>query len=53
MAFMPVVRRTIRDELLSTSLIIHINHLTLAPADTAYQGDFSLLYRKDSEDLHV
>jgi len=52
MAFMPVVRRTIRDELLSTSLI-NINHLTLAPADTAYRGDFSLLYRKDSEDLHV
>lgn len=45
MAFMPVVRRTIRDELLSISLIIHISHLTLAPADDACRGDFSLLYR--------
>jgi len=53
MAFMPVVRRTIRDELLSTSLIIHINHLTLALADAAHRGNFSLLYRKDSEELHV
>jgi hypothetical protein len=53
MAFMPVVRRTLRDELLSTSLIIHINHLTLAPADAAHRGDFSLQYRIDSEDLHV
>ena len=44
MAFMPVVRRTLRDELLSTSFI-HISYLTLARADDARRGDFSLLYR--------
>ena len=53
MAVMPFVRRTLRDELHSISLTIHISHLTPASADTARGGDFSLLYRSDSEDLHV
>ena len=53
MAVMPFVRRTLRNELLSSRFIIHINHLTPASADSACRGDFSLLYRSDSEDLHV
>lgn len=53
MAVMPFVRRTLSDELLSIRFIIHINHLTPASAETVRRGDFSLLYRSDSEDLHV
>ncbi len=53
MAVMPHVRRTSNSELHSTRLKIHINYVTSVSTESVRWGALSLLYRSDSEELHV
>ena len=53
MALMPRVRRMSDSELHSTRLKFNINYLTSVFTQSVDRGAFSLLFRSDSEDLHV